>query len=160
MWNGIFSNFFRNSFSKFLAGGRCPKTPQFLAGGAKPPQIPPIKRSSAAFDRGGQTGPPRSLAHGRRRRPSSWRRVSEILWWTALIKFNWRIQSRHGHVRTDKRARMHTIQKELLVGNYFWKNSKFRALQPSQDESRGFGKASYILKLRNHKKEKCAVLHI
>ena len=29
-------------FSKFLAGGRCPQTPQFLAGGAKPPQTPPL----------------------------------------------------------------------------------------------------------------------
>ena len=35
-------------------------TPQFLAGGAKPPPDPRLKRSFVTFDRGGQTGPPRS----------------------------------------------------------------------------------------------------
>ena len=45
---------------KFWLGGAAPQTPRFLAGGAKPPQTPPLKRSFVTFDRGGQTGPPRS----------------------------------------------------------------------------------------------------
>ena len=57
----IFFRFFFEFLRKFWLGGAAPQTPQFLAGGAKPPQNPP-KRSSAAFDRGGQTGPPRSNA--------------------------------------------------------------------------------------------------
>ena len=44
-------------FSKNFGWGQ-----RVFAGGAKPPQTPPPKRSSAAFDRGGQTGPPRSNA--------------------------------------------------------------------------------------------------
>ena len=43
-------------------GGSAPQTPRFLAGGAKRPQTPPLKRSFVTFDRGGQTGPPRSNA--------------------------------------------------------------------------------------------------
>ena len=46
-------------FEIFWLGGAAPQTPQFLAGGAKPPQTP-LKRSFVTFDRGGQTGPPRS----------------------------------------------------------------------------------------------------
>ena len=46
-------------FEKFWLGGAAPQTPRVLAGGAKPPQTPP-KRSFVTFDRGGQTGPPRS----------------------------------------------------------------------------------------------------
>ena len=54
-----FLNFFEK-FSKNLAGGRCPPDPPVFGwGGFAPPDIPP-ERSSAAFDRGGQTGPPRS----------------------------------------------------------------------------------------------------
>ena len=49
-------------FEKFWLGGAAPQTPRFLTGGAKPPQTPSLKRSSLAFDRGGQTGPPRSNA--------------------------------------------------------------------------------------------------
>ena len=41
---------------KFWLGGAAPQTLQFLAGRAKPP----LKRSFVTFDRGGQTGPPRS----------------------------------------------------------------------------------------------------
>ena len=51
--------FFRKFSKYFWLGGAAPQTPQFLAGGAKPPQTPP-KRSFVTFDRGGQTGPPRS----------------------------------------------------------------------------------------------------
>ena len=47
------------SRQKFWLGGAAPQTPQFLAGGTKPPQTP-LKRSFVTFDRGGQTGPPRS----------------------------------------------------------------------------------------------------
>ena len=46
---------------RFWLGGAALQTPQFWAGGQSPPRPPP-KRSSAAFDRGGQTGPPRSNA--------------------------------------------------------------------------------------------------
>ena len=46
---------------KFWLGGTAPQTPQFLAGGGQsPPSTPPLKRSFVTFDRGGQTGPPRS----------------------------------------------------------------------------------------------------
>ena len=56
----IFGFFHFRVFPKyFWLGGAAPQIPQFLAGGAKPPQTPP-KRSFATFDRGGQTGPPRS----------------------------------------------------------------------------------------------------
>ena len=58
----IFFDFFR-CLRKHRLGGAGPQTPQFLAGGAKPVQTTPaLKRSSAAFDRGGHTGPPRSNA--------------------------------------------------------------------------------------------------
>ena len=57
--------FFRNfEIAHFfdLAGGRCsPDLPVFGWGG-KPLQTPPLKRSFVTFDRGGQTGPPRSNA--------------------------------------------------------------------------------------------------
>ena len=57
-----FSGFFIFGFFQniFGWGALPPQTPQFLAGGAKPPQTPPLKRSFVTFDRGGQTGPPRS----------------------------------------------------------------------------------------------------
>ena len=57
MCKHIFWHFFEN-FS-VLAGGRCPPDPPVFGWGAKPPQTPP-KRSFVTFDRGGQTGPPRS----------------------------------------------------------------------------------------------------
>ena len=44
----------------FLAGGRCPPDPPVFGWGGKAPPDPPLKRSFVAFDRGGQTGPPRS----------------------------------------------------------------------------------------------------
>ena len=45
----------------FWLGDAAPQTPRNLAGGAKPPQNPPLlKRSFVTFDQGGQTGPPRS----------------------------------------------------------------------------------------------------
>ena len=44
----------------FLAGGRCPPDPPVFGWGGKAPPDPPPKRSYLAFDRGGQTGPPRS----------------------------------------------------------------------------------------------------
>ena len=44
---------------RFWLGGAAPQTLRFWAGGAKPPD-PPLKRSFVTFDRGGQTGPPRS----------------------------------------------------------------------------------------------------
>ena len=47
---------------KKLAGGRCPPDPLVFGWGDFAPPDPPLKRSSAAFDRGGQTGPPRSIA--------------------------------------------------------------------------------------------------
>ena len=47
-------------FEKFWLGGAAPQTPRFLAGGGKAPPDPPLKRSFVTFDRGGQTGPPRS----------------------------------------------------------------------------------------------------
>ena len=45
------------SRQKFWLGGAAPQTLQFLAGGLS---RPPLKRSFVTFDRGGQTGPPRS----------------------------------------------------------------------------------------------------
>ena len=48
--------------SFFLAGGRCPTDPPIFGWGGKASPAAPPKRSSAAFDRGGQTGPPRSNA--------------------------------------------------------------------------------------------------
>ena len=49
-------------FFVFGWGALPPRPPGFwLGGGAQPPQTP-TKRSSLAFDRGGQTGPPRSNA--------------------------------------------------------------------------------------------------
>ena len=52
---------FLENFS-VLAGGRCPPpTPPIWAGGGFA-QTPPLKRSFVTFDRGGQTGPPRSNA--------------------------------------------------------------------------------------------------
>ena len=44
----------------FLAGGRCPPDPPVFGWGGKAPPDPPLKRSFVTFDRGGQTGPPRS----------------------------------------------------------------------------------------------------
>ena len=60
-----FFDYFSNFFD--FGWGAAPQTPRFLAGGAKPPQTPRPKRSSAAFDRGRQTGPPQSNAKIRRR---------------------------------------------------------------------------------------------
>ena len=54
-------NAFLDKFS-VLAGGRCPPDrPNFDWGGKAPPD-PPLKWSFVTFDRGGQTGPPRSNA--------------------------------------------------------------------------------------------------
>ena len=47
-------------FTKILAGGRCPPDPPIFGWGGKVPPDPPLKRSFVTFDRGGQTGPPRS----------------------------------------------------------------------------------------------------
>ena len=55
---GVERNFFEN-FS-VLAGGRCPRDPPVFGWGAKAPPDPPLERSFVTFDRGGQTGPPRS----------------------------------------------------------------------------------------------------
>ena len=52
-----FSGFFIFGFFGFAWGGAAPQTPRFLA--AHPPR-PSLKRSFVTFDRGGQTGPPRS----------------------------------------------------------------------------------------------------
>ena len=50
------------NFFSILAGGRFPPDPPVFGWVAKaPPDLPP-KRSSAAFDRGDQTGPPLSNA--------------------------------------------------------------------------------------------------
>ena len=54
----ISSHILRN-FS-VLAGGRCPPDPPVFGWGGKAPPDPPLKRSFVTFDRGGQTGPPRS----------------------------------------------------------------------------------------------------
>ena len=55
--NGLLGN---KQYFSFLAGGRCsPDQPNFGWGG-KAPSGPPLKRSFVTFDRGGQTGPPRS----------------------------------------------------------------------------------------------------
>ena len=43
-----------------MAGGRRPPDPPIFGGGGKAPPDPPLKRSFVTFDRGGQTGPPRS----------------------------------------------------------------------------------------------------
>ena len=43
-----------------MAGGRCPPDPPIFGWGGKAPPDPPLKRSFVTFDRGGQTGPPRS----------------------------------------------------------------------------------------------------
>ena len=43
-----------------LAGGRRPPGPSVFGWGGKAPPDPPLKRSFVTFDRGGQTGPPRS----------------------------------------------------------------------------------------------------
>ena len=53
---------FWHFFEKFsvLAGGRCPPDPPVFGWGGKAPPDPPLKRSFVTFDRGGQTGPPRS----------------------------------------------------------------------------------------------------
>ena len=53
---------FWHFFEKFsvLAGGRCPPDPLVFGWGAKAPPDPSLKRSFVTFDRGGQTGPPRS----------------------------------------------------------------------------------------------------
>ena len=48
-------------FENFGRGVLPPRPPGFWRGGQSSPRPPP-KRSSAAFDRGGQTGPPRSNA--------------------------------------------------------------------------------------------------
>ena len=55
---------FWHFFEKFsvLAGGRCPPDPPVFGWGGKAPPDPPLKRSFVTFDRGGQTGPPRSNA--------------------------------------------------------------------------------------------------
>ena len=47
-------------FTKILAGGRCPPDPPIFGWGGKAPPDPSLKRSFVTFDRGGQTGPPRS----------------------------------------------------------------------------------------------------
>ena len=53
-------HFFFFVFSKnFGWGALPPRPPGFWLGGQSPPR-PPLKRSFATFDRGGQTGPPRS----------------------------------------------------------------------------------------------------
>ena len=63
-WRPNYTHFRVFSFSgffKFLAGGRCSPDPPVLGWGGKPPPgPPPLKRSFFTFDRGGQTGPPRS----------------------------------------------------------------------------------------------------
>ena len=93
--------FFIVDYFWFWLGGAAPQTPQFWVGVfARPPPLTGVLsiwrrpnvaasikcfffgavRSSLAFDRGGQTGPPRSNAfffprrwqHGRRRWPSGW----------------------------------------------------------------------------------------
>ena len=51
---------FRKIFEKFGWGALPPRPPGFWLGGGKAPPDPPLKRSFATFDRGGQTGPPRS----------------------------------------------------------------------------------------------------
>ena len=58
MCKHIFWYFFEQ-FS-VLAGGRCPPDPPVFGWGGKAPPDPPLKRSFVTFDRGGQTGPPRS----------------------------------------------------------------------------------------------------
>ena len=66
-----------NFLVNFSLGGAAPQTPWFLAGGGKAPPDPTLKRSFVTFDRGGQTGPPRSnyffgaADDTRRRRPSA-----------------------------------------------------------------------------------------
>ena len=50
--------FFQIFFS-FSWGALPPRPPGFWLGGQRPPE-PPLKRSFVTFDRGGQTGPPRS----------------------------------------------------------------------------------------------------
>ena len=59
---GIFLKKIRNkSISPLiLAGGCCPPDPPIFGWGGKAPQTTPLKRSFVTFDRGGQTGPPRS----------------------------------------------------------------------------------------------------
>ena len=53
---------FWHFFEKFsvLAGGQRPLDPPAFGWGGKAPPDPPLKRSFVTFDRGGQTGPPRS----------------------------------------------------------------------------------------------------
>ena len=43
-----------------LAGGRCPPDPPVFGWGGKAFPDPPLKQSLVTFDRGGQTGLPRS----------------------------------------------------------------------------------------------------
>ena len=53
--------FFSKNFG-FGWGALPPRPSGYSLGGQSPPRHPPPKRSSAAFDRGGQTGLPRSTA--------------------------------------------------------------------------------------------------
>ena len=52
-WLRILHRFFRKLFlffrffEKFWLGGAAPQTPRFLAGGAKPPQTPPLNGRSS-----------------------------------------------------------------------------------------------------------------
>ena len=58
-----FFRIFLKIFHIFFGWGALPpKAPRFLAEGAKPPRPSPLERPSLAFDRGCQTGPPRSNA--------------------------------------------------------------------------------------------------
>ena len=57
----------KNKNFRFGLGGSASQISRVLAEGAKPPQTPPLKRSFVTFDRGGQTGPPRSNYFFRRR---------------------------------------------------------------------------------------------
>ena len=58
MCKHIFWHFFEKL--SVLAGGRCPPDPPVFGWGGKARPDPPLKRSFVTFDRGGQTGPPRS----------------------------------------------------------------------------------------------------
>ena len=60
MCKHIFWHFFEKF--RFWLGGAAPQRPPVFLGGGKAPPDPLLKRSCLAFDRGGQTGPPRSNA--------------------------------------------------------------------------------------------------
>ena len=55
-----YKNFWGLRLGIILAGVHCPPDPPVFGWGGFAPLDPPLKRSFVTFDRGGQTGPPRS----------------------------------------------------------------------------------------------------